>query len=758
MGFLALLFLLSARTLTVEGYVTDEESGAPLQGARVELGRSAWALTDSLGHYALEAERAGASPLRVTRLGYKPQMFEVILPSFGTLRVDVALPADPIVMPLVRVSALRPTLREAGRSGFDNPNVRRLTGDQLRATRVLGEPDMLGAFALEHDVSFTPESPTEFHVRGGSSDQVRFLIDGVPFYNAVHGAGAFGAINPDALDAVSLSTGARSAADGRSLAGTVDAQSLQPDSTRISARGGVSTATARLTVSGPLAFGRSAFVLAARFGKPALFAGRPDRSRLTAEFSDWLVKSDTRLGAGTFTLLGALAEDRTAFSTRTESDTGPSPTGRHAFDWIAATVAATWLTPLKPGMTLRTSAWRADFDGDASWLGASRLTMRSMRRTVGVQSSLVRSLPDAEIRAGVDLLRDRIGYGAADTSDGGLAGKALSGSVESSVALFAEYWRRFATNWDVRPGLRALLVTTGSMLVEPRLSASFHLSPSFAISAGLARNYQTTQSLRNPESPAASVFGPDLPVLASPSVPIGRADEATLAIAAGDGRVRLTVDAYARRLTGLVLAQPYTGLPFVLGQPALGSGRAQGVGAGLDLHTERLTGRVAGGLSRALVSVAHSPQNAPTAYQPGFASTSSLTAAANYRLGDNTSLNSAFIGRWGRRTTLFDGAFEWAGCDAFDGGCEISGSPGGALGATSGKRLPAYLRWDVGARRAWTAQLGARDVEFALQAIVRNLLDRRNIWGYSAPGADGTQRSFLMRPVSLLSLGLDFRY
>jgi len=42
-------------------------------------------------------------------------------------------------------------------------------------------------------------------------------------------------------------------------------------------------------------------------------------------------------------------------------------------------------------------------------------------------------------------------------------------------------------------------------------------------------------------------------------------------------------------------------------------------------------------------------------------------------------------------------------------------------------------------------------------ATLRNLLDRRNVWGYSAQTAGAAPRSLLLRPVSLLTAGIDFR-
>lgn len=757
MTLIQLLLLIGLHAPTVEGYVTDEETGARLQGARVELGQTAWTLTDSLGRYELHAAEAGTRTLRISRLGYQSQTLDVILPTLGALRLDVALRATPTLMPLVRVFAAQVVAGTRRSDRVGDPGVRRLTAAQLRASPIAAAPDMLGAFEAEHDVSMAPESPVAIHVHGASSDQVRLLIDGVPFYSVAHGSGAFGAVNPDAVDAVALHAGARSTAYGGTLAGTIDAQTLRADSTATSLRGGVSTTALRLTFAGPFLDGRSDLVLSGRVGKPALFAGRPDHTRVSAAFNDWLAKSTSHIGSGTLTLLAAAAADRTAFSTSAEGRNAARAAGRHSFDWSGMTVAAIWSATMRGGTILRTSVWNAGFDADATWLSTGLARMSSTRQSTGLQSTLVRRRAAGELRSGAELLYDRVTYGVAGSTDTAFNAPGFGRATEASVTLFSEYLAHVASRWDFRPGVRALVLSSGSMLVEPRFSASYRLAANVSISGGFARNFQTVQSLRNPESPAGSVFGPDLPVMAHASVPIGRADEGTLGVEARLGWSRLTADAYVRRLTGLVLAQPQVGTPFAIAEPALGRGRAWGVGGALDVDRSRLTARVSAGLSGSHVKLA--PSLAPTfSYQPDFATTRTLTAGAAYRVNENASIRSAVFARWGRRTTLYEGALDWGGCDALDGGCELSGSPGRSLGAISGVTLPPYVRWDIGAKRAWTAHLAGRDVRLEANATLRNLLDRRNVFGYSTQSSDIGRRSLLLRPVSLLTAGLDFRF
>jgi hypothetical protein len=89
----------------------------------------------------------------------------------------------------------------------------------------------------------------------------------------------------------------------------------------------------------------------------------------------------------------------------------------------------------------------------------------------------------------------------------------------------------------------------------------------------------------------------------------------------------------------------------------------------------------------------------------------------------------------------------------------MAGTPERSIGAMGARRLPAYLRWDLGGRRAWRFSSGSgRDAVIEGHVTLRNVLGRRNVWGYAAGTADAAARALALRPFSLLTAGLDFRF
>jgi hypothetical protein len=73
----------------------------------------------------------------------------------------------------------------------------------MRSHPRFDEPDALDALA-GGTISSDPELPAGLSVRGGSSDHVAYVLDGVPVLSPYHAAGVFGAWNPSSLIDVSL--------------------------------------------------------------------------------------------------------------------------------------------------------------------------------------------------------------------------------------------------------------------------------------------------------------------------------------------------------------------------------------------------------------------------------------------------------------------------------------------------------------------------------------------------------------------------
>ncbi|MGH9261053.1 MAG: carboxypeptidase regulatory-like domain-containing protein, partial [Acidimicrobiales bacterium] len=198
-----LALALQAASASIAGSVRDETSGEPVPGAVVSLSdleRSV--VTDPEGRYAFGGVPAGPHHVSVRRIGYAMRTLHALVPRDGVIEINFTLRPDPITLePIAARLAVPVRGLDAGDSTVF-PG-RALTLAAVRDHPLLAEPDVLQALG-GGEVVLRPEAPSGIHVRGGASDQVAYLLDGIPVFSPYHTAGSFSAWNPDALARLEL--------------------------------------------------------------------------------------------------------------------------------------------------------------------------------------------------------------------------------------------------------------------------------------------------------------------------------------------------------------------------------------------------------------------------------------------------------------------------------------------------------------------------------------------------------------------------
>jgi hypothetical protein len=769
MGFLfalgfPLLLAQAPAAPALRGTISDEATGEPITGALVELldvARRTY--SDTAGRFELSDVPPGSHDLRVSRLGYASRTVDVLLPAGVDLQVDVGLAALPATLVRVRV------LDSAGGSPFARddsadagaPGLYVVTAEDVRSHPLLAEPDFLMALSGNAGVAIAPEAPTSIHVRGGAGDQNLVLFDGVPVYSPVHASGSFGALNPDALEAVALHAGVLPARLGGALSSVIEARSRVPDLSGFHARGGMGLTSARLTVEGPLSGTRAGYLVSGRWGAPALFAGPQEETRLRSESRDVLAKITTAFVGGRLEAFSFTAGDQSGFSSRVPDGTAmtatsTSPAARHAFEWGSRTHALSWRRSLRQNMSLALSSWHADYEAEIEWIGASMpLSVSSARATTGLQGSVSVDRPGRWLRLGLDATREDARYAVAPHSAPVTAGHssyAVDGRA-TMISAFVDDRVQLGRGWHLMTGARGTMLGSHTLLLEPRVALVTQLVPSVTVALGVSRVHQPVQSLTNPESPVRNVFGGVLPVLAGASAPVARSDQVAATITATPRPgLRVTIDAYAKALDGLALIAPVSSRPFAADTIATGRGRVVGLGAAAAWRAARLAGTTALGFTH---SISRTDRGS---YRPNYTPALSLSTGLAYQSSAQMTWRAALMARSGQRVTRYQGPLLWEGCDPIDGGCEMMGTPERTTGALGAERLPGYLRLDLGVRRAWRIPRFGPAGALEAYGTVSNVLGRRNVWALLAEPDTGTPSSVPMRPFSLLTAGIDWRF
>lgn len=217
--FLSLFLLLCAATETafadkIAGRITDARTGEELIGANVFIIETAQGASTNLqGEYIILNVRPGTYTLRVTYIGYQTQIIqEVVVRTDLTTTINIAMDPDGgIAGEEVVVIAEQPLIRK------DETATRQsVSGDQIKNLPVQNFADVV---ALQSGV--VSSGRRSFNIRGGRSNEVAFMIDGVMVRDPVSGSVATNLGN-DIIEELTLLSGTFNAEYGNAMSGVIN--------------------------------------------------------------------------------------------------------------------------------------------------------------------------------------------------------------------------------------------------------------------------------------------------------------------------------------------------------------------------------------------------------------------------------------------------------------------------------------------------------------------------------------------------------
>lgn len=746
--------------VTLAGTVRDAQSRKPVVGARVvlaDLGRATVSGED--GRYAVRAIPPGPQHVEVRRLGYATRLLHVFVPAAGAMQLDLALQPEPLVLRTLEVFAPVIVRGVETDSARYPPTDVALSAAAVRNHPLLAEPDVLAALS-GGAVTIQPESPSGLHVHGGRTDQVTFLLDGVPVLSPYHALGLFSAWNPDALAHVRLDPVPDGIATPDALAGVVAAQTRRP-ANDVHAAGAFSSSQARVTMDGPLPLDSGGFLVSARLGFPGYPVPEEEVSYVRGQGADWLATLHAALAGGELRLLGYENRNRTRVAAAVldealddaEWEDVRGTILENRFDWSGRSWGGEWARRLHRGR-LRIRGWHASADASAHWAGATEgpLRLASARRDVGGALVFEAGQGSTITTWGARVSRSGTRY---DVTPLGLGAVALAARETGTLVAAAsvEHSRPLSSSIHLEAGMVGALYDASPRLA-PRLAMRWLPHRTSTLTLSLARTYQSGQSLANGESVVGHLFPTALPVgTGAQGVPLARSDQAILAAELRPAAaVRIGAELYVRGFDGVVLVAPVTAQPFALDTFAVGSGTASGAAVALSVGRARYALIGSYGYER----VRHAAGD--SAYVPAFAAAHALELGLLLVPRATLSVRLGLRGAFGRRSSELVGPVEWEACNLLDRGCEFAGSPQQRRGSLGALRPPAYLRLDVGARKHWHVHMGRAAAEVGLYATLGNVLGRRNRLTRTVDPLTGEHAWIEMQSRAPLVAGLDWRF
>ncbi|MBF8294912.1 MAG: TonB dep Rec protein, partial [Bacteroidetes bacterium] len=193
----------------LEGRVRDKQTKEILVGVNVVLvGTSYGTATDTAGLYRVGNLRAGLYDVRYSLIGYKSVVMKsvTILPDLRT-RVDLELEASAVEMDVVEIRAERPLIQKdlaATVFHFGQVKLEKLPISSFREVLLL-----------------QPSTTLEGNLRGGKTNEVVFLVDGLPVQDVI--GGGLGALLPrSSITELTIQSGGFNPEYGNALSGIVN--------------------------------------------------------------------------------------------------------------------------------------------------------------------------------------------------------------------------------------------------------------------------------------------------------------------------------------------------------------------------------------------------------------------------------------------------------------------------------------------------------------------------------------------------------
>jgi hypothetical protein len=253
------IYLPADAVFTLSGFLEDSRTGERLANASIaELLNGKGTVSNRYGFYSLTLP-AGKARLSFTYLGYEPRTLDIML--HESQQLNLALRGSLDLAPVEVVGQrIAPLPKKLGPGLGHDLQVE----EAERLPTLGGEADVLRMIHLLPGVQTGAEGIGGLHIRGGDNGQNLIMIDGVPVYNAAHGAGLLSVFNSHAIQSARLIKGAFPARYGGRLASVLDIRTREGNRKEFSARGEVGMLAGKLFVEGPLVPEKGSFFLSAR--------------------------------------------------------------------------------------------------------------------------------------------------------------------------------------------------------------------------------------------------------------------------------------------------------------------------------------------------------------------------------------------------------------------------------------------------------------------------------------------------------------
>lgn len=695
-------FAFSQNKFTISGIVTDSGTGETLIGASVKLTglTTIGAGTNAYGFYSLSATE-GIYELSISFIGYKTLKQSITISR--NIRQNFVLSEDNQLEEVVISAEKKNDNVSSPQMGLQRINIREINNVPV----LLGERDVLKTLQLLPGIKSAGEGNSGFYVRGGSTDQNLILLDEAPVYNASHLLGFFSTFNSDAIKDVSVYKGGMPAQYGGRLASVLDIKMNDGNRKDYTAEGGIGLISSRLKVEGPIVKDKGSFMISARRTYLDAFLALSSDSSIngnTLYFYDVNAKANYQLNdKNTLYLSGYFGRDKLGISEA------------FGFNWGNATFTLRWNHLYSDRLFSNTSLIYSNYNYVIqNFMEDNDFQVNSSIKDFNLKQDFEYSLSSSHsLKFGVNAIHHTIAPGKLTASESssvnattyenrkGLELAAyLSDEWAVSNRMNLVYGLRLSGFSLLGPGnfktydaegnttsttsYKAREVVENYFNLEPRISASYQLTPSSSLKTAYTRNIQNIHLMSNSTSTSPT----DLYIMNSNNVKPEIADQ----IATGyfknfsDNNYEFSAELYYKWMQNQIEYRSGTDLRGngnVEADLLYGDGRAYGIELFLKKRFGKFNGWI--GYTWSRTQRQFDAINEGKWFYAKQDRTHDLSLVGIYKAGSRWTLSSVFVYNTGNAVTYPSGKYQINGRTAF------------YYTEKNGYRTPAYHRLDLSA-------------------------------------------------------------
>jgi len=700
------LYHSTAQTVNIAGTVTEKLSGEYAIGITVALYSADTTIkkplkgvyTNKYGFYSIPAVGKGNFILVIQGIGYQKYMKKIEVKADKDIVVNIEIDRKDVKTQEVIVEA------ERSSSGTKGISTVEISPSFIEKMPSLGaEKDLFRVLQLLPGVTQVSELSSGLYIRGGTPDQVLYLLDGVTVYNPGHMAGFMSTFNTDALKDIRLIKGAYPAEFGGRLSSILDVSMKEGTKEKFSGAGGIGLLTSRLTFEGPINKDAT-FMVSGRMFYPYLIYKffeeiyAPDDVDAGYYFYDLNAKVNYKISendrifvSGYFGRDVLYASEEDVFGTN--------------FNWGNKTGNLRWMHIVSPKLFTNFSLIYSDYNYNFGVTNESELDTSQIKKgeelfetTSGITDIVLRAeaqyfpLENHVIKSGIETTWHTFRSAAQSVLFDDQTGR--KAPIETIKALDAAVYMQ--DEWKVTElfstniGGRLYYFQEGNYLgFEPRFSAKYAITDKFSVFGAASLTNQFLHLLiRNDITLPTDLWFPS-----TKTVKPSRAYQGVLGIEALFGDYQFTVEGYYKKM--LDIYDYKDDADFNFGVPlqeqfTTGWGEAYG----LEFFLHKRVGAFTGWIGYTLAWVTHHFEelNQGRAFSPRYDIRNDFEITFTYELSKDWELGASWGYRTGQAYTMPSGVYSFSEVPFYNwwGAWEKY-----QYTERNGFRLPGYHRLDL---------------------------------------------------------------